>query len=159
MRSLNRFAVLSLAALAACANAPRSYMVTTPQPADAAYSCAVSQINQLGYTLANTNAAGGMIVAEKQSSGLGLKLMFGQTKRDQLTVSIFDGANGTGRQIRVTAAETGERANIVGTSHEGATKPSDKAVADANTLLLACGTGPVTKQSSAAFSYTTSVGQ
>jgi hypothetical protein len=157
MRTLARIGLL--VALSACSTSPKSYSVTTPQPADAAYSCAIRQINQLGYTLANSNAAGGMIIAEKQSSGLGSKIFLGRTNRDQLTVSIFDGATPGTRQIRVTAAETSERTNLLGTAHEGASKPSDAAIADANALLLACGSGPVSKQSSAAFSYTATMSQ
>jgi hypothetical protein len=149
MRKL--IALATFATAAACSTSPQSYVVTTPQPVDAAFGCATRQINQMGYTISNTNSAGGLIVAERQSSGLATRFLTGTTSRDQLTVSIFDGATPGTRQIRVTAAETSEHTNLITTGHQGASKPSDKAVADANALLLACGAGPVSRQSSTVY--------
>ena len=89
--------------LAGCATAPVSYLVAAPQPSDAAYACALRKVNELGYTVTNSNKEAGFISADKQTSGLGTKIWSGAEYHDQLTVSVYGDSASGGRKIRATA--------------------------------------------------------
>ena len=132
--------------LSGCATAPISFLSSTPRPLDDAYSCALRKVNELGYTVSNTNKDAGFITGTKQTSGLGTKLLTGSEYHDQLTVSIFDDSAAGGRRIRVTAGRVDQKSNLFGTSTH-AIQPSTAGIGDANTVLTACGSGPVTQQS------------
>jgi len=132
-------------ALGGCATAPISYVSLTPRPLEDAYSCALRKLNELGYTVTNTNKDAGFIAGTKQTSGLGTQLLTGSQYHDQLTVSIFDAESG-GRRIRATAGRIDQQTSLLGTSTSGVA-PTEKGIADADALLKACGDGTVTKQS------------
>lgn len=147
----NAYMLLPLAVLQMACNAgPVSYLVATPAPSETAYACALRKLNELGYTVTNANKEAGFIAGDKQTSGIGTQLLTGQQYHDQLTVSIFDAAAGAGRKIRATSGKIAQSSNIFGSSQKGVA-PSDKGKADANDLLLACGTGPVSKQEASAY--------
>lgn len=141
--------VVLLPLLGACATAPISYVAATPRPAPDAYTCVLAKVNELGYTITNTNKEAGFITATKQTSGLGTQLLTGSKYHDQLTISIFEDGTGA-RRIRATSGQTQERSNLFGTSSSGI-KPSDKGKADANAVLVACGQGPIVQQASRQF--------
>lgn len=149
--------VLLLPLLTGCATAPISYLAATPKPAPDAYSCALAKVNELGYTITNTNKEAGFITGTKQTTGLGTQILTGSKYHDQLTVSIFDDGSG-GRRIRVTSGQTQERSNLLGTSSSGVA-PSEKGKADANAVLQACGEGPITQQASLRFSAEAAVAE
>lgn len=142
----------------ACKTAPISYFAATPQPAGDAYTCALRKLNELGYTISNTNKEAGFITGDKQTSGLGTRLFTGSQYTSVLTVSIFDAPSTEGRRIRVTAAQVRERSNLFATS-KNAEKPSDVGIADANAVLEACTQGDITRQARATFSADADVRQ
>lgn len=144
MRLYPSVALLASLLLCSCATGPVSYLSATPKTLDDAYSCALAKVNELGYTITNTNKDAGFIAGTKQTSGLGTKLLTGSEYHDQLTVSIFNQANG-GRTMRATAGRVDQRASLLGTS-TNTVKPSAAGIADANDVLLACGEGAVSKQ-------------
>lgn len=147
-----RLLVLTILLFAgACKTAPISYFAVTPQPAADAYTCALRKINELGYTISNTNKEAGFITGDKQTSGLGTRLLSGSQYTSVLTVSIFDAPSTVGRRMRVTAAQVRERSNLFTTS-KNAEKPSDVGISDAKTVLEACTEGGITRQASAVFS-------
>jgi hypothetical protein len=128
-----------------CGGTPVSYFSLTPQPSADAYTCAIRKVNELGYTVTNTNKDAGFITADKQMTGAMHKVLLGSEEHDQLTVSIFDDPATQQRKLRVTAAATTASSNLFGTK-TSAKSPSDAAMADANALLSACAEGPITKQ-------------
>lgn len=134
--------------LAGCKTTPVSYFAITPQPIGDAYSCALRKVNELGYTVTNTNREAGFITADKQTTGTMTKLFTGSEYHDVITVSVFDDPATGGRKIRVTAASSNEQSSLLGTSKNNIA-PSDKGQTDANALLTACGQGPITKQARA----------
>jgi hypothetical protein len=136
--------------LAACSSAPISYFALTPQPSDGAYACGLRKVNELGYTVTNTNKEAGFITGDKQTSGALAKAFLGTELHDQITVSVFDDAASNSRKIRVTTGQTEERTNLFGSS-KGAKAPSTQGVADANSILTACSEGAITKQTSLGF--------
>jgi hypothetical protein len=132
-----------------------SYFASSPTPQDGLYTCALRKVNELGYTVTNTNKDAGFITAEHQtSSGLG-EALSGRKYHDVLTVSIFDEATGGTRRLRVTAAQTQQTAQLFGRASETGIAPSDKAKADANALLAACAPGSTITQQASAREYTT----
>jgi hypothetical protein len=131
--------------LAACSSAPISYFALTPQPADGAYACGLRKVNELGYTITNTNKDAGFITGDKQTSGMATRVLLGSEKHDQITVSVFDDAATHQRKVRVTTGQTEDKANSFGSS-KSAKKPSDQGIADANAILTACSEGAITKQ-------------
>lgn len=132
-----------------CSSAPISYSSNTPTPLDGTYACALSKINELGYTLSNTNKDAGFIQAARHtSSGLG-EALSGKKTFDQLTVSIFD-APGGGKTLRVTAATAEQSSGLFGKSSEAGTAPSGTAKAHAAAILTACAPGPITERVGAA---------
>lgn len=122
----------------ACATAPVSFTSPTPASQDDAYSCALRKINEMGFTVANTDRQAGFITAEKQTSGLGTALLTGKKYQDQLTVSIFDNAGSASRTIRVTAAQTNENAIAFGSASRTGVAPSDTGKKAAQELLTVC---------------------
>ncbi len=120
----------------ACATAPVSFVSTTPEPTDAAYNCAMKKLNELGYTVSNTNKDAGFITGAKQtSSGVG-EFMTGKKYHDILTISIFDADEGS-RRLRVTAAQSQEAAWFGNASKSGI-KPSAAGMAAARAILSTC---------------------
>jgi hypothetical protein len=94
----------------------------------------------LGYTVANTNRESGLIVAERQASGLGTALLTGKKYFDQMTVLAFE--NDGQPTVRVTVGRAQESAALFGNmSRSNANKPSDEAMGHARTLLEACAPG------------------
>ena len=136
-------------AIAGCQTTPVSYFSTTPQPIGDAYSCALRKVNELGYTVTNTNREAGFITADKQTTGMFTKAFTGSEYHDVITVSVFDDPASGGRKIRVTAGTSDHQSSLLGTSSNNIA-PSDKGQKDASTILSTCGEGPVTKQSSLA---------
>jgi type IV pilus biogenesis protein CpaD/CtpE len=132
--------VSSVLLLEACSSAPVSFSSTTPQPLETAYGCALRKVNELGYTVTNTNKDGGFINAEKQtSSGLG-EFLTSKKYHDVLTVAIFDDGKG-GRTMRVTAAGSEQSSGLFSSASKGDKAPSNGGKADANTILSACAQG------------------
>jgi hypothetical protein len=148
--------VLLGALLAGCSSGPRSFVAPTPQPIPDAYSCALSKVNELGYTVTNTNKESGFITGTKQTSGFGTKFLTGSEYHDQLTVSIFDQQGSTERTIRVTAGRVDRRSNLFGTS-TNAVKPTEAGVSDARVLLTSCGKGTITEQTEFGLHFSGSV--
>jgi len=140
-------------AIAGCSSAPISYSAPTPKPLDATYACALSKLNELGYTLSNTNKDAGFIQAAKQtSSGLG-EFLNSRKTFDQLTVAIFDAADGN-KTLRVTAATAQQKAGtLFSKSSESGTAPSTTAKGHATALLSACTGSPGTQTSDAGVSF------
>jgi hypothetical protein len=128
-------------ALSACTTTgPTHFTTLVPvAPADA-YSCAIREVTTLGYTVANTNRESGLIVAERQASGLGTALLTGKKYFDQMTVLAFENDGQT--TVRVTVGRAQESAALFGNmSRSNANKPSDEAMGHARTLLEACAPG------------------
>jgi hypothetical protein len=137
-----------LALVAGCSSAPISYSATTPKPLDASYACALSKLNELGYTLANTNKDAGFIQANRQTSTGVSEFLNSRKSFDQLTVAIFDAAPGS-KTMRVTAATAQQKAGTMfGKSSETGTAPSTTAKTHANAVLATCAGGTVTQTSS-----------
>jgi hypothetical protein len=144
---------LAFLALVGCSGGhPISYFALTPQPSPDAYACALRKVNELGYTITNTSKDAGFLTADKQTTGTMHKILTNSEVHDQLTVSVFDDAATQQRKVRVTAGTTEAKTGLLGGTSTSAQSPSDSGIADANSVLSACATGPITKQARATWS-------
>ena len=131
------YAAIATLMLTACVGGkPTSYFVGTPRPKTDAYSCALSKVSELGYSVTNSNAESGFIAATKVATGSGTKLLVGHQYSHVLNVSVVDDGTAA-RRIRAIASY-GREGYLVG--------PSDAGKADVNALLQSCGAGPITTQ-------------
>jgi hypothetical protein len=146
MRRIAALACIALV-LSACHNGPISYTVQTPQSPESAFACSLRKVNELGYTVTNSNKEAGFIAAEKHTTKTAMKLFTNQELQDQLTISIFESGNGK-QTIRATAGTTTQRSTIF-SQQTKTDQPSKDGIGAANDLLLACGEGAVTKQANA----------
>jgi len=144
------FLVLASVLTVSCvSSAPISYVAATPDAGSGPYSCALRKLNEIGYTITNTNKEAGFITGDKQTSGAFAEAFTGKKYHDQITVSVFDAGNGAGK-MRVTAAQTEENAGYMfGKASATGVAPSKSGKADANTILTSCAQGPITTASSA----------
>jgi len=144
------FLLLAVILFAGCLHmtgAPISFTAPTPQTTADAYSCALRKVNELGYTITNANKDAGFITADKITSSVAEQLFTSSQLNDRLTVSIFDAADGKGRTIRATSAKT-QVSTAASNIPPRPIRPSGEGMADAQGLLLACGSGPVVRQDS-----------
>jgi hypothetical protein len=136
------FAVLTLALLAGCIHGPTSYRSLTPATSDVAYNCALRRVNELGYTVTETNKESGFIVGDKQTSTW-TEGITGRRHFDRLTVSIY-AADTAWRAVRVTAASLQERTRLfVGEQSSVSTRETAKA--DASAVVTGCTDGVIAK--------------
>jgi len=147
MRS--RWLCALIPAAMACSSAPISFISTTPAPLERGYACALSKVNELGYTLSNTNKDAGFIQAVRHTSGGLGEALSGKKTYDQLTIAIYDAPEG-GKTMRVTAGTTEQSRGLLARSSESSTAPSSKAKAHAVTILNACAPGAVKQVGDAA---------
>ena len=96
---------LSALLVAACGKSSPifSFAINTPSPSGDAYTCSLRKINDLGYTVTNTNREAGFITAEKTTSTGFSRVMSGNQWHSVLTVSIFDESAATERRIPPSA--------------------------------------------------------
>lgn len=148
MRRMQLMMVLSaVIGAGACAGGPSSYVVAAPQPQDAAFACALAKVNELGYTVENSNKESGLIVATKDRTTGAARFLTNRQNHDHLTISIFDATGNGGRKIRATIGSITKTATLLSSSsrEDG---PSKEGVDAANQILLACGQGAVSMQTS-----------
>jgi hypothetical protein len=134
--------------VAGCSTGPVSFTGLSPDVSDALYACALRQVNQMGYTVTNTDRDAGFITGEKQTSGLGTALLTGQQYHDLLTVSVFDGSDGK-RTMRVTAGQTQQSAVGFGAASRTQVAPKDSGKRDAMSILTACAPEGAAQQTAA----------
>lgn len=136
-----RITTLGVFLISACSSAPFSFVAMTPAPSDSALSCALRQINTIGYTVTDKNA--GFIAADKRTSGFLAQLFINLTTWSALTVSVFDGADGE-HSLRATAWQTDRKPGSYATRSR---EPTKHGISDANGVLTACGKGEIRQQS------------
>ena len=145
--------VALLAALAgsACASAaPVSFVGTVPPGKDAAFECATAQLNLMGYTIKGGDQGVGYVKGRKQTSGLGVQILTGDTYHDVLTASAFDNPATGKTHLRVVATRIiDEDASLFGLGDdqpergENVTAPSETGKSDARMLLVSCGASDI----------------
>lgn len=123
--------------LGGCVTAPVSFTGLSPDSQDAMFSCALRRVNELGYTVTNTDRDAALITGTKQTSGFGTALLTGSNYHEQLTVSVYEGADGR-RTMRVTAAQVQEDAEGLGRGSRSSSAPGDIGKADAMAVLTSC---------------------
>lgn len=123
----------------ACATAPVSYHGSLGAGPQDAYSCAMQQLNMLGYTVEDADRDAGFIRGRKQTSGLGTVLFTGKNYHDVLTVAVFQDPSTKESTLRVTAAQVQEQALGLFGGNEQGMAPSDSGKGDATNLLSRCG--------------------
>ena len=125
--------------LSACVTSPISFSGTVPPERPDSYTCAVQQLNLLGYTLEDANREAAFARGRKQTSGLGTVLLTGKNYHDVLTVSAFTNPTTNESTLRVTAARMEEQALGLFGGQQRGIAPSDSGKADANAVLAQCG--------------------
>lgn len=127
---------------AACAPLP-----TTPSPpsralapgsAGEAFACAMRQVNELGYVVADADREAGFIRADRDRTSLGEAMLGGTESYDQLTLTVYPREDGRtllrvvpgGYEVEQRGDNKGARVSRVG---------SDRAYADVQAILLGCG--------------------
>lgn len=146
-RGARRFVWAALLPLAGCATAPISYVGVTESGRDAAYECAVAQLNVMGYTIEDGNADVGFVRGRRQTSGLATELLTGQAFHDVLNVTAYADPSTGETNLRVVASQIADQdIGLLGAlgdespeSGEQAVAPSETGIADANELLDVCG--------------------
>lgn len=140
----------SLPLLAAGCGATRTYARGTLAPLSDVYTCAVHQLDQLGYTLALQDSVGGLLQGRRQITGFvetarrgaarATRVVTGglaggaRDRYDELTVSVYRRRYPQGNTIEVTAGML-----VVGGDEIGERdKPTDEATANARVLIDAC---------------------
>ena len=131
--------LLSSLILVGCSTSPLSYSGVTPRSASDGYTCAMQQMNGLGYTVEDADRDAGFIRGTKPTSGLGTAIFFGKKYHDLMTVVVFDGVEGT-TTMRVTAGQVEESGVLIPLmGNTTVKKPTDDGIADAHELLAQCG--------------------
>ena len=148
--TLRSAVLLAAVAVAACSSAPVSFMSAVPPGKDAAFECAVAQLNIMGYTIEDGNEGLGFVRGRKQTSGLGVQILTGGTYHDVLTASAFDNPSTGNTQLRVVVTRIiDEDTSLLplGDDHpergENVVEPSESGKADAKMLLATCGASDV----------------
>ncbi len=135
---MKQLALLSIFLLVGCATSPLSYSGVTPRPPADGYTCAMQQMNALGYTVEAADRDAGFVRGTKQTSGLGTAIFLGKKYHAPLTVAVFEGVDGT-TTMRATAGQVEEAATLILAGNTTVRKPDDDGIADANELLATCG--------------------
>jgi hypothetical protein len=143
------FALLCLLILLAGCGGSRTFTRTTLAPLSDAYSCAVYQLKDLGYTVELDDPVGGVAQGRREITGFVESARRGaaraaravtlgvaggnRTRFDELTISVYrrryPGAN--------TLEATAGMLTVAGESEERTT-PTDQASGDARKLIDAC---------------------
>jgi hypothetical protein len=132
-----------------CSSPPVSYLVSTKATPETAFACALREVNELGYTVTNTNKEAGFIAATKETTPGFNRFLGNAETHDQLTISIY-GDSASGRHIRATAGSVKKTTALLGQSTNGQS-PSKEGVFAATEVLRTCGEGIVIKQTASAF--------
>jgi hypothetical protein len=129
--------LVSVAALlSGCRPTPVSYVAPVPSVAGDAYACALRMVNQLDYTVTNTNRESGFIQAEKHRAGT-MEWLLARDDVDRLTVSIFEDTVPRQNTLRVTAS-AGRTYQSDGGTRLSSISPSANAKAAAQKLATTC---------------------
>ncbi len=136
-------------ATAACrSSAPVSFQGVAPPGREAAYQCAVAQLNIMGYAIQDGNADAGYVLGRKQTSGIGTQIITGNTYHDVLRAQVFDNAGNT--NLRVEASRIVDQdVSLVGgftdepEQGEDRIAPSESGMSDARALLSNCGVSSI----------------
>jgi hypothetical protein len=131
-----RTVVLALALLLNACATPLSLAGPTTRSRDAAYTCALEQLDALGYEV--ESAAGeGRARAAKQLIGDGPSIEAGRRVFSQLEVTVTGAESATIRVVPTRIRETGVMTPFGwGTQ---ITPPEEQGIADGNQLLRGCG--------------------
>ena len=132
----------ALIALTACASAPAIYHTSTLNTADATYVCALSQVNERGYTVMTADKESARIIGQRQFHNASLPVIGGNVKRDELNVAIYPDSDGKSRKMRITALSDQETRTLLSTRVRDL-RPTPQVRADASAILKACGDGVV----------------
>jgi hypothetical protein len=146
MRAL--FALLLLALFAAC-SAPRSYTRATPFPLADAFACALTQLQELDYTVVLADTAGGLLQGHREITGIRESARRGaavateivtvglaggnRTRFDELTVFVYSRLYPQGNTLEATSGLL-----TVAGEERARSRPSDAARADARTIAERC---------------------
>jgi hypothetical protein len=128
---------LVLALVTGCASKkPLVLTSIVPLPLEVTISCASRQVNQLGYTIKQTDTARGYLLAEKLTKSHMLGSIGGNSRYDLLKVSV-SGADSATRKMEVTAAS--EREDVTPMAvRRSPIRPSDQVQTDGGKVLSAC---------------------
>lgn len=133
------FSALALIGLMGCATAPISYQGLVPPGAPDSFTCAVQQLNVLGYTMEDADRDAGFGRARKQRTGAGTAILTGSNYHDVITFSVFEDPSTGTKTLRVTAAQVAETAFGFGAGNETGVAPSEVGKNDATRILDNCG--------------------
>jgi hypothetical protein len=117
---------------AGCAT-QKTFVTTTAEPRHKVFDNVQSFIAQKNYNVLDANKEAGFIRAEKPTSNPALAVLSGVHTYDQLQVTIFQQANGTGLRIQATSFQ--EVTNQLGIKRREVVAPSEKVTRDAREIL------------------------
>lgn len=131
----------ALATVAACATNPKVYRGPIEVPRDEAFTCAVEEMNRMGYIVQIADREAGFVRAQRSTTGFLSLLLEGSRKHDAITFSTFESDEGD-TEVRVTAAgysrasyRTGRRER----TETGPVRPDSETREDARRLYRRCG--------------------
>jgi hypothetical protein len=110
-----------------------------------AFSCAMEQLNEAGYSVRRSNQKAGLIRAQRESSGALGEVLSGEEEYQIIEISIFQeaGASDTADYHMNVAAASGSKGLVAselgqGTMERGGS-PSDETREDARMVIEECG--------------------
>jgi hypothetical protein len=75
---------------------------------DDTYSCAIRNVNRLGFTVVDADRGAGFIRAEKDVAGAGTELLTGENYWVLLTVAVYESQDPSATEVKVTVARAKE---------------------------------------------------
>ncbi len=151
MRRLLTVSLLAL--LVAGCNAPGSYTRPTPYPLRDAFSCALSQLQEMDYTIVLADTVGGLLQGRREITGIGETARRGaaaatelitaglaggrRTRYDELTIFVYTRLYPQGNTLEATASLL-----AVGEEDRTRNSPSDAARSDARAVADRCAPRP-----------------
>lgn len=136
---------LLVALAAACGSPKNSFMSPIDIDRETAFSCAMEQLNESGYSVRRSNQEAGVIRAQRESTGTLGEVLSGQREYQIIEVSIFreaGAADSAAYRMNVAAASGSKNllASELGTgTMEKGGSPSDRTREDARALVRECG--------------------
>ncbi|MYI07262.1 MAG: hypothetical protein F4059_08115 [Gemmatimonadetes bacterium] len=141
---------LIIAAAACRSSAPVSFQGVAPPGREAAYQCALAQLNIMSYDIQDGNADAGYVVGRKQTSGIGTQIITGNTYHDVLRAQVYDDTNTGNTHLRVVASRIVDQdVSLLGgltdepEQGEDRIAPSESGMSDARALLSNCGVSSI----------------
>jgi hypothetical protein len=112
----------------ACVNMGTPATIVTSASPEAAFTCALRAVNELGFTVTTSERAGGLLRAEKRDGGF-IEAFVGTAYYTELTVTVSPSPSGQ-TSLQVRPARSQQAGNLARSSTGMSVRGQDQALAD-----------------------------